>query len=130
MKEKNIILVGMPNSEKNTIGKILSNKLGFKYVDTNQYMKAAEGKSQADLANAAALKLAPSSLSVISTEAEVINRHPDITELRKNGVVIFIDNNKMLKDSDYDANKRCCDLHLVNDNCVDDIVDYLCTLWS
>ena len=113
---KNIILIGMPDSEKVTIGKIVSKKLGFKFINTDQCREVA-------------YKLTECKCSVISTEAEAIKSYPDMKELRENGVVIFIDNKSQLKDEKYEINRECCDLHLIKDNNIDEIVFYICSLF-
>jgi len=113
---KNIILIGMPDSEKVTIGKIVSKKLGFKFINADQCRQEA-------------LKLSECKYSVISTEAEAIRNHPDIKELRKNGVVIFIDNKNQLKDEKHKIHRKCCDLHLIKDNNIDEIAFYICSLF-
>lgn len=107
---KNIILIGKPDSEKAAIGKIISEKLGFKFVDTDRGLR--------------------SKCSVISTDADEIISHSDIKGLRENGVVIFIDKEGQLKDEKHEIHRKCCDLHLVNDNNIDEIVFYICSLWG
>lgn len=42
---KNLILVGMPASGKSSVGKILSKKLGFKYIDTDRLIEEKLGSS-------------------------------------------------------------------------------------
>lgn len=161
---KNIILIGMPGSEKTTIGKILSEKLGFKFLNTDQYIEDQREKSMPELLNdgedhfrslerEAADKLSKAKYSVISTGIEVIENHLNIKELKENGVVIFIDksvekiiedeqvsnNGSLLKDQTYKLHehfhekyeiyKKCCDLHLVNNNNIDEIVYYICSIW-
>jgi shikimate kinase len=162
---KNIILIGMPGSEKITIGKILSQKLGFKFVNTDQYIEDKSGKSIPELLNdgedhfrslerEAVHNLSRAKHSIISTGVEVIKNHSNIKELRENGVIIFIDkpvekiiedqevfnNRSLLKDEvnklhehfseKYETYRECCDLHLVNDNNIDDIVYYISSLCS
>jgi shikimate kinase len=113
---KNIILIGMPDSEKITIGKIVSKKLGFKFINADQCIEVPHILTECEC-------------SVISTEAEVIKSHPDIKELRKNGVVIFIDNKNQLKDEKHKIHRKCCDLHLIKDNNIDEIAFYICSLF-
>lgn len=112
---KNIILIGTPGSQKAAIGKIISEKLEFKFVDTEENRLESLTKFKC---------------SVISTVAEVVKRHVDKKELRENGVVIFIDDKSPLKDEEHEINRECCDLHLVNDNNIDEIVFYICSLWG
>lgn len=42
---KNLILVGMPASGKSSVGKILSKKIGFKYIDTDRLIEEKLGSS-------------------------------------------------------------------------------------
>ena len=111
---KNIILIGTPGSQKDAIGKIISEKLGFKFVDERETDN----------------ELTKSKCSVISTVAEVVKRHADKKELRENAVVIFIDDKSPLKDEEHEIHRACCDLHLVHDNNIDEIVFYICSLWG
>jgi shikimate kinase len=161
---KNIILVGMPGSGKTVIGKILSEKLGFKFVNTDQYMEDKSEKSVHELFNEVEKpsrrleketvhKLIKEKSSVISAGIEVINDHLNMKELNENGVVIFIDRpvEKIVEDEEvfnnrpllkeevqklyelfherYDIYKKCCSLHLINDNNIDEIVYYICSIW-
>jgi len=109
---KNIILIGMPGSEKAAIGKIISEKLGFKFFDTE---RALNDESRC---------------SVISTCADVVKNHADKKGLRENGFVIFIDKKGQMKDEKHEIHRKCCDLHLINDNNIDEIVFYICSLWG
>jgi shikimate kinase len=111
---KNIILIGMSGSEKAALGKIISEKLGFKFVDGRE--------TDHDLTKF--------KCSVISTGAEVVKRQAYKKELRETGVVIFIDEKSQLKDEKYEIHRECCDLHLVNDTNIDEIVFYICSLWG
>jgi Shikimate kinase len=161
---KNIILVGMPSSGKTIIGEILSKKLGFKFVNTDQYIEDKSGESIPELFNMvddhsrrlereAVHKLSSEKPSIISAGVEVINDHLNMKELKENAVVIFIDrsvekiiedeevfnNRTLLKDEvhklhehfheKYEVYRKCCDLHLVNNNNIDEIVYYICSIW-
>lgn len=163
---KNIILVGMPGSGKTVIGKILSEKLGLKFVNTDQCIEDKCGNSITELFNVgenhskspereAVHKLVREKSSVISAGIEVINDNLNMKKLKENGVVIFIDrsvekiaedeevfnNRALLKDEvhklyelfheRYEIYKKCCDLHLVNDNNnINEIVYYICSIWG
>lgn len=123
---KNIILIGMSDSEKTTIGKTLSKNIGFKFVDTED-----------NLGKEAVHELSRLENSVISTGVEIIKNPSNVKALRENGVIIFIDesgkssidNQEHIRE-EYEALKGCCDLHLVNNNNTDIIVDYISTTWS
>jgi shikimate kinase len=112
---KNIILIGMPDSEKVAIGEIVAKKSGLKFINTDQCREVAH-------------TLMECKASVISTEAEAIKSHPDIKKLRENGVVIFIDNKSQLKGEEHEIHRKCCDLHLIKDNNIDEIAFYICSL--
>jgi len=162
---KNIILIGMPDSGKTTIGKLLSEKLGLKFVNASQYIEENCGKSMPDLLNDGedhldnternvVDKLSRLKHTIISTEIEVLKNDSNIKELRENGIIIFIDkpsegitenqkltsNTNLLKDKalkvhehlseKYGIYRKCCDLHLVNDNNIDDIVYYISSIYS
>lgn len=157
---KNIILIGMPGSGKTTIGKILSEKLGFKFVNTDQYIEDESGQSIPELLNngeeffrnlerETIHKLSRMKHSIISTGVEVLKNHSNIKKLRENGVIIFIDKpiEKIIEDQEvfnngsdevlklherlseeYEIYRKCCDLNLVNDNNIDDIVYYISSI--
>ncbi|AWI04916.1 shikimate kinase [Clostridium drakei] len=139
---KNIILIGMPGSEKTTIGKILSKKLGFKFIDINE----GTDKSLCKLPNTSS-----GQCSIISTEVDVLKKN---FSMKENAVVIFIDkpvekiiedeeviNNRPLPKNEilnlkehfhekYKSCKNCCDLHLINNNNINEVVYYICSLCS
>ena len=41
---KHIILIGFMGSGKSTMGKLIANKLGYSFVDTDHYIEKKEGK--------------------------------------------------------------------------------------
>ena len=45
MKQKNIVLIGMPGCGKSTVGKLLSEKLGREILDTDEEIIKADGRS-------------------------------------------------------------------------------------
>lgn len=99
-------------------------------------------------------ELVKSKSSVISIEVDVIRDHLNIKELRENGIIIFIDkstekiiedhkpiNNRIiLKDKvcklhegfseEYELCKKYCDLHLINNNNIEEIVYYISSICS
>lgn len=161
---KNIILVGMPGSGRSVIGKILSDKLGFKFFNTDQYMEDKNEESISELSNIgenhsrvpvseAIENLSNTKSSIISAGIDVIKDTSNMRKLKENGVVIFIDrsvekivqdeevfNNRSLLQNEiqklqelfherYEICKKSCDLHLINDNNIDEIVYYICSIW-
>ena len=45
----NVVLIGMMGCGKSTVGKLLAQALGFAFVDTDQYIEAALGRSIPDI---------------------------------------------------------------------------------
>lgn len=45
----NVVLIGMMGCGKSTVGKLLAQTLGFAFVDTDQYIEAALGRSIPDI---------------------------------------------------------------------------------
>ena len=49
MKEKSIILIGMPSSGKSTLGVLLAKTLGYGFVDSDLLIQSAKGKLLHDI---------------------------------------------------------------------------------
>ena len=45
----NVVLIGMMGCGKTTVGGLLAKKLGFTFVDTDQYIEAALGRTIPDM---------------------------------------------------------------------------------
>lgn len=158
---KNIILVGMPGSGRSVIGKILSEKLGFKFFNTEDKSEGSISKLLnieenlcGNLKKEDISKLSSTKSSIISAGVDIIKDSSNINKLKENGVVIFIDRSveKIVEDEEvfnnrsllkheveklhelfnerYKICKKNCDLHLINDNNIDEIVYYICSIWS
>ena len=48
---KNLVLVGMMGSGKSSIGKILSEKLGFEFIDTDNKIEEIENSTVSEIFN-------------------------------------------------------------------------------
>lgn len=46
---KNIILIGLPGAGKTTLGKLLSNIIGYRFIDSDAFIEEKTGKSITDL---------------------------------------------------------------------------------
>ena len=100
---KNIILIGMPASGKSTIGKLLSKKIDYKYFDTDIYLEEKENKKIKDiffekgekyfrdLETKYLKEVSQINKSVICTGGGVIKKNDNITIMKKNGIIIFLD---------------------------------------
>ncbi len=101
--KRNIVLVGMPSSGKTTIGKMLAKSLNMQFVDTDDEIISATGKTAAEIINGqgeAAFRdieckiiadVAAKNGCVIATGGGAILREQNVTALRGNGTVYFID---------------------------------------
>lgn len=154
--DKNIILIGMANSDKAIIGETLSKRLGLKFVNMNQHKINKDDKFvPAEIPTRESIeKLVKGKSLVISAETDIIKNNLSIKELRENGVIIFIDKSvenivedekltndrRLSKDEggklrehfseEYKFCRKCCDLHLTNNNNIDEIVYYISSICS
>lgn len=99
---KSIALIGMPGSGKTTLGKMLSKKLGWAFIDTDDYVEQftqqtipqlfKKGESCFRKAETKACqKLGQSHATVIATGGGVVTRPENIEALKQNALVVFID---------------------------------------
>ena len=102
-EKENIVLIGMPASGKSTVGKILAERLGRKFVDTDDIITKRigmpisdffkqEGEERFREIEAEVIKeLADKTSLVIATGGGAILRHENVDNLRYNGRLFFID---------------------------------------
>ncbi len=101
--KENIVLIGMPSCGKSTIGKILSQKLSKKLIDSDTLIEEKIGKTISDfltkdnesqfrdLEEEIIDELAKQNNLIISTGGGVIKRANNIARLKANGVIVFVD---------------------------------------
>jgi shikimate kinase len=117
IENKNLVLIGMPGCGKSTIGHLLSEKLELPFCDIDEYIENKEKKKIKDIfKNGEAIfrkieKQAVKEVSlktpmVISTGGGVIKDEENITELKKNGIIIFINRPLGLIISDINTEDR------------------------
>ena len=155
--DKNIVLIGMSGSGKTTIGKTLSIILNKKLIDIDSYIEQAQGKSISEIftngeacfreiESNAVLKISQNTNSIISTGGGIIKKEQNMIELKKNGIVIYIDrgveiilndidysNRPLLKNNKtnlhemyelrYPLYKKYSDIVVVNDATVEEVVN-------
>jgi len=99
---KNVVFVGMPGSGKSTVGKMLSEKLGKEFFDTDKMVEEKEGRKIPEIfaekgeeyfrnIESECVKEAGKKMGVvIATGGGAILRKENRDALRQNGTVIFL----------------------------------------
>ena len=99
----NIALIGMPSSGKTTLGKLLAKQLGRTFVDLDDAIVKADGRSIPDifaaegeagfrkLEAAQTARFARENRQVISCGGGVVKDPANLRALHANGIVLFID---------------------------------------
>jgi len=154
---KNIVLIGMPGAGKTTIGRMLHERLELKFVDVDDFIVKESGKTIPELFEVseshfrsaesdAVRKLSRDNASIIATGGGVIKNITNIEELKKQGLIVFIDRplgniaedveiskRPLLKDGvqklydlydeRYELYKKYCDVHVMNDQEIEVVVE-------
>lgn len=99
---ENVVLIGMMGCGKSTVGKLLAETLGFTFVDTDQYIEEALGRTILDIFAkegeaffrdqelGAAEELALGKGQVIACGGGLPTRADSIASLKYSGTVIFL----------------------------------------
>ena len=99
---KNIVLIGMPGSGKSTLGRHLAEILGRDFIDADPEIEKDAGKTILELfavsedcfrrqETATTKRLAKLRDKVLAMGGGVVLRQENITALKENGLLIFID---------------------------------------
>lgn len=99
---ENIVLIGMPSCGKSTTGKIIAEKLGRKFIDTDRLVAVKTGKSAGEYINAYGLSefrkveseviaSITDSGAVIATGGGSVLDDENVFALKKNGRVFYIE---------------------------------------
>ena len=111
-QKANLVLFGMPSSGKTTLGKILAQRLGRPFVDLDEYVANKHGKTPAEiiqssgektfrqLESQAVAEIAPKSGMVISLGGGTVLDPANVTKLKKNGVMIYLNRDLELLSTD------------------------------
>ena len=104
MKEKeNIVLIGMPSSGKSTVGKIIAERLGREFIDTDSLIVedarediptifANRGESEfRSIERRAVCRASAKTGAVIATGGGAVLSPENVKALRQNGRIFFID---------------------------------------
>ena len=102
-QKQNIVLIGMPSSGKTTVGKRLASELEMQFIDTDKEIEKVSGKTIPEIfaeSGEAAFRDIESSVitevsskqnCIIATGGGAILRPENITVLKGNGIIYFID---------------------------------------
>ena len=102
-ERRNLVLIGMPGSGKTMLGALLAKRLGIAFTDTDEEIVKETGRSIPELFESPGEEvfrdletkiikgLAESGGRVIATGGGAILREENITALRANGLLIFLD---------------------------------------
>ena len=101
-EKRNIVLSGMPGSGKSTVGKLIAERLGREFIDTDKLIVERFGEIKKifaehgekyfrDLESEVIRELSPLNGKVISTGGGAILRTINVDALRRNGEIFFID---------------------------------------
>ena len=100
---KNTVLIGMPGAGKNTVGKILAEKTGREFIDTDETITEKYGRTPEAIINTegeAYFRRLESAVVeevslhrgiVLATGGGAVTTPENIYHLRKNGTVVFLD---------------------------------------
>lgn len=117
MKDKNIVLIGMPGCGKTTIGKELSKKINYKLIDMDNFIEDTTKMKIGDIfkngedafrsiETNACKELSKLKNTIISCGGGVIKKEENIKYLKSNSVIIFIDRDVESILSDIEVEKR------------------------
>ncbi len=98
----NIVLTGMPTCGKSTLGKMISEKYGYEFIDTDElienkingkisdFIKSNGEEKFRDIESEVIKEISTKNHSVISTGGGAILRNENVTNLKHNGKIFFI----------------------------------------
>ncbi len=101
MKQKNIVLIGMPGAGKSTVGVVLAKKLGYAFLDSDLVIQSREGKLLHEIIEAhgveqfwsieEAANLSINAVrTVIATGGSVIYGGRAMEHLGQGGVIVYL----------------------------------------
>ena len=102
-EQLNVVLVGMPSCGKSTLGRLLAKRLGRTFVDLDEEIVKADGRSIPDIFAAEGeegfrrreseqtARFSKEGRQVISCGGGILKKPENLRMLRQNGVVLFLD---------------------------------------
>ena len=100
--DKNILLIGMMGCGKSTIGKILAEKLSYKFIDMDEYIEEISGETIPNLfkkgednfrswETEGCRRLSRNKSTIISAGGGIIKKEINMKVFKDNSLIIFID---------------------------------------
>ncbi len=141
--KRNIVLIGMPSSGKTTIGKKLAQEFNMNFVDTDDEIVGVTGKTAADIIKhqgeaafrdieaQVIISAAAKNGCVIATGGGAVLREQNVTALKGNGTLYFIDrpleklittDDRPLSSSREALEKRYCERYKIYCDSADKII--------
>ncbi len=152
--KRNIVLIGMPSSGKSTVGKQLANQLQMQFIDTDKEIEKVADKTIAeifktqgevafrDIESQVIAEVSAKQNCIIATGGGAVLREQNITLLKGNGTIYFIDRplEKLVTTDDrplssnrddlvkrynerYDIYCNTADKIVVNDSKIESVID-------
>ena len=102
--KQNIVLIGMPGSGKTTVGKLLAEKTGKTFADTDELIEKEYGHPSEiirthgeeyfrDIESKVISELKNDTAKIIAVGGGAVLREANVENLKRNGVTVFIDRN-------------------------------------
>lgn len=162
--DKSLVLIGMPGCGKTTVGKMAASRLSIGFIDLDKYIEEKTGLTIPQLFQigedyfrdreseaARDMSLIPS--SIISTGGGIVKRRENVENLKKNGIIVFIDRKieDIMKDMNaegrpllknnpnaiydiyrerYSLYKACSDYTIENSTSIEDLADKVVHLYN
>ena len=161
-KKDKVVLIGMPGCGKTTFGKVLASELNYNFIDMDDYVEEISNKSIKDLfaesedvfrnwETEACKQLVNKKKVIISSGGGVIKKNENISILKKEAIIVFIDRpvdniakdvevstRPLLKDGKealyklyderYELYKNYCDYRVENTGSLEDVVNKIAKL--
>lgn len=161
---KNIVLIGMPGCGKSVIGEMIAKKIEMAFIDIDTYIEASTNRTITeifkngedefrDIESVAVLELSKKKSVVISTGGGIIKIQENILNLKKNGIIIYINRpiENIVEDIDVETRpllekdsskiyrlfeergplyKKYCDYEVMNISDIDDVVNNIIQIYK
>jgi len=161
--KKNIVLTGIMGCGKTTIGKKIAAKMNMDFLDLDHYIEEKWGRIPElflhgeeyfrDIESLAALEAGNKEHTVIATGGGIIKREKNILNLKRNGIIFFIDRSieDIMKDIEiserplllegkeklyniykerYQKYIETCDFHIKNTSSIENVLDEVISIWK